>query len=84
MPHCRLDGVLLTILTAVLIDRAGRKPLMVTSFAGMAVCLGVMSAVLMVKSERGRPAGLCLAAQALSTRSRQRCPWHWGLGHHAW
>ena len=46
-----LPAQALTLVAAALMDRAGRKVLMETSFGGMAACLSLMSALLMLPSE---------------------------------
>lgn len=41
----------MTLVTAAFMDRAGRKPLLTASHAGMAACLAVMSAFMFLPSE---------------------------------
>lgn len=61
-----------TLVAATLMDRLGRKKLLVWSFAGMGVCLGTMSAILILAS-RGRSAGqnisMSMTADTASTAS---------------
>lgn len=43
-----------TVVAALLMDRAGRRVLLLTSFAGMAACLAALSGVMQLPSERGQ------------------------------
>ncbi|PSC75287.1 plastidic glucose transporter 4-like isoform [Micractinium conductrix] len=43
-----LTNLAFTLVAAVLMDRAGRRPLLLTSFAGMGACLAAFSAVLLL------------------------------------
>eukprot|EP00887_Chlorella_sp_A99_P005345 scaffold1.g5345.t1 len=54
-----LDNLAITLVAGSLMDRAGRKSLMTTSFAGMAACLGIMSAVMLL------PTGLSASGEGL-------------------
>lgn len=77
-----------TVVAALLMDRAGRRVLLLTSFAGMAACLAALAAVMRLPSELGQagpgqPSGqpahvACQACPASSSRPhalpRTRCP----------
>lgn len=75
-------------MAAVLMDRAGRRPLLLTSFGGMAACLAALSAFMLLPSERVCREGLFLQhgwlflQQGGCFRSRVGCsaclPWAGG------
>jgi sugar porter (SP) family MFS transporter len=48
-----LVNVIMTVVSMWLIDRAGRRPLLLTGIAGMAVCLGVLGYVFRIQAHSG-------------------------------
>ena len=70
-----------TLLAASLIDRAGRRTLLLTSHIAMAVCLAALAAANLLPGALSALHGLCCTSRAANDVNMLECP---QLRQHAW